>query len=93
MSQVEFNDFCNAHRADGYTEFLEKAWTPNLQLELHQHNFAVKARVVAGEMWLSHGGQDLHLGAGAEFALEVNVPHTERYGEQGALVWIARRYN
>ncbi|MEY2994261.1 MAG: hypothetical protein RL357_1196 [Pseudomonadota bacterium] len=93
MTQANYIEFCDRHRAEGYTEFVEKAWAPDLQLELHQHPFDVQARVVSGEMWLTHSQQEWHLSAGDDFALKANVSHTERYGAQGALVWIARRHH
>ena len=92
MTHNTFADFCDQYKAEGFTEFVEKPWAADLQLDTHQHNFDVKAHVVAGEMWLTHSGQELHLIAGDDFALAANVAHAERYGAEGAVVWIARRH-
>ena len=79
-------------QGQGYAETLEKVWDAGLSLDTHQHPFDVWARVVTGEMWLSHSGQTQHLRAGDVFSLSANVPHAERYGAQAVTVWIARRY-
>jgi quercetin dioxygenase-like cupin family protein len=61
-------------------------------LETHEHAFAVKALVVAGEMWLSAGGTTRHLVPGDAFELAAGAPHAERYGAAGATYWAARRH-
>ena len=60
-------------------------------LETHRHPFAAKALVVQGEMWLTVGDRTRHLRPGDTFELEPDVPHTERYGSEGATYWVARR--
>ena len=70
---------------------LEREWPPLTVLASHTHPFALKARVVQGEMWLSVGQEMQHLLPGDEFALERDVPHAERYGTEGATYWVARR--
>jgi quercetin dioxygenase-like cupin family protein len=60
-------------------------------LESHVHPFALRALVVAGEMWITVGDDVRHLRPGDEFALERDVPHAERYGPEGATYWVARR--
>jgi hypothetical protein len=49
-------------------------------VETHEHPFAVKAIVVAGEMWLTHDGATRHLRPGDRFELAAAAPHAERYG-------------
>jgi len=51
----------------------------------------VKALVVQREMWLVVGNDEQHLLPGDTFALERGVPHSERYGAEGATYWVARR--
>ena len=58
----------------------------------HEHPFAVKALVVAGEMWLSEGDSTRHLRPGDTFELAAAAPHAERYGAAGATYWAARRH-
>ena len=43
-------------------------------------------------MWLSVGADTLHLRAGQTFELDRAVEHSERYGAEGAVVWVARRH-
>jgi mannose-6-phosphate isomerase-like protein (cupin superfamily) len=78
--------------AQGFDEVIERHWDPDLALDTHTHPFALKALVVAGEMWLTVGGETRHLSAGDSFALERDVPHAERYGAEGATYWVARRH-
>jgi hypothetical protein len=85
------SEFTAQALAEGFDEVLERQWAALTVLETHTHPFALKARVVQGEMWLSVGQETQHLLAGDEFALERDVPHAERYGAEGATYWVARR--
>lgn len=91
MTQITFETFTAQARAQGFDEVLERKWPPSTVLESHTHPFAVKALVVQGEMWLSVGEDTRHLRPGDEFAVERDVPHSERYGPEGATYWVARR--
>jgi len=42
-------------------------------------------------MWLTVGSTVRHLVPGDTFTLDREVPHAERYGEEGATYWVARR--
>lgn len=79
-------------RAAGYDEVLAREWAPGQVVGRHTHAFAVRAVVARGEFWLTEGGQTRHLGTGASFELARDVPHAERYGPEGATVWVARRH-
>ena len=92
MSAVNFREFEADALAQGFDEVIERQWDPGVTLDTHVHPFAVKALVVAGEMWLTVGEQIRHLRAGGTFTLERNVPHAERYGSAGATYWVARRH-
>ena len=74
----------------GFDEIVVREWAPDLELATHSHAFAVSARVVRGEFWLTVDGSTRHLPAGQAFRLAQDVPHAERYGAQGATVWVAR---
>ncbi len=87
-----FESFAAESRAAGFEEVLERNWPPNTALDTHTHPFSVRALVVQGEMWLTVDGSTQHLREGERFALEQGVPHTERYGAEGATFWVARRY-
>jgi hypothetical protein len=91
-SFADFDAFAAAARAAGFDEVLERTWAPHLVLDTHTHPFAVRARVVRGEMWLIHAGAERHLVAGDDFELPARAPHAERYGPEGAAFWVARRH-
>lgn len=93
MALPSFETFSSAAKADGFDEVIERKWPPSTALESHTHPFSVKALVVAGEMWLKVGDDVRHLRSGDEFTLDREVPHAERYGEQGATYWVARRHS
>ncbi len=76
--------------AEGFDEVLVREWPADLVLETHTHPFDVSAYVERGEYWLSVDGQVKHLQAGDSFRLARDVAHAERYGQQGATVWVAR---
>lgn len=42
-------------------------------------------------MWLTEGDVTRRLGPGDTFRLHADAPHAERYGEDGATYWVARR--
>jgi len=75
---------------EGFDEILVREWAPGLELDTHSHAFTVSARVVRGEVWLTVDGGTRHIPAGQSFRLARDVPHAERYGPQGATVWVAR---
>ncbi len=91
MSDFSFPDFEARAKAEGFEEVLERKWAPDFVLDTHRHPFAAKALVVQGEMWLTVGDETQHLHPGDTFELEPDVPHTERYGREGATYWVARR--
>ena len=88
---MTFEEFTRQTRALGYQETLERHWEPRTVLDTHTHPFDAKAVVTQGEMWLTVADQTRHLRVGDGFELARDVPHAERYGEQGASYWVARR--
>ena len=91
MDQMTFEVFEANTRMQGFDEVLERRWKANTVLDLHRHPFALRARIVQGDMWLTVGSETKHLGPGDEFTLERDIPHGERYGADGATNWVARR--
>jgi quercetin dioxygenase-like cupin family protein len=91
MATLTYEQFEAAARAEGFDEMLVREWQPGQVLDTHSHPFAVKALVVRGEVWLTEGERVRHLRAGDGFELARDVPHAERYGEEGATFWVARR--
>lgn len=92
MSEITFEQFAADARAQGFDDVLVRQWAPDLVLDTHEHPFAVKALVVAGELWLTVGAEAAHLRAGDRFELGHGAPHAERYGAAGATFWVARRH-
>ncbi len=86
-----YPQFEAAARELGFDEVLERVWGPNTELQTHSHSFAVNALVTQGDLWLSCGSTTRHLQAGDRFELQHDEPHSERYGPQGAVFWVARR--
>ena len=91
MSQLDFETFRSQALSNGFDEVLERRWDPNVMVDRHSHPFALKAVVVQGEMWLTVGASTRHLVPGDEFELDRNELHSEKYGEEGATYWVARR--
>lgn len=91
MASLAFEDYQAQALGEGYDEVLIRSWPADLQIDIHTHAFALKARVVSGDMWLTVGAQTRHLLPGDEFELAADIPHAERYGNHGASYWVARR--
>jgi quercetin dioxygenase-like cupin family protein len=92
MNRTTFEAFESEARAEGFDEVVERKWPPSTALDSHTHSFSVRALVAQGEMWLAVGDEVHHLRPGDEFAIERGVPHSERYGAEGATYWAARRH-
>ncbi len=90
MPQTTFAEFESSARARGFDEVLVREWQPNQVVGQHTHPFGVDAQVVRGEFWLTCSGTTRHVRAGEGFELDREVPHEERYGAEGATVWVAR---
>jgi len=91
MSEITFEDFAACQRAKGFDAIVERKWGAKVVVEAHTHPFSVEALVVQGEMWLTVGNDVRHLTPGDTFTLGREVPHSERYGLEGATYWAARR--
>jgi AraC-like ligand binding domain len=86
-----FTDYETDLKAQGFDEVLERKYLPLTVIDTHVHAFAAKALVVEGEMWMTVDGNTRHLQAGGTFELDPQVAHSERYGSEGAIYWVARR--
>ena len=91
MPAQTFEDFATSARAAGFEEVLERVWGPGIELDAHTHDFDAQALVIQGEMWLTRDGVTQHLTNGDSFSVGRGVPHSERYGSDGATFWAARR--
>ena len=91
MNPTSREEFTAQAFAEDFDEVLEREWPALTVLETHTHPFALKALIVRGEMWLTVDKETRHLVVGDSFSLERDVPHAERYGQDGAVYWVARR--
>lgn len=92
MSLPTLDQFRAQALARGADEVLERAYKPNEVIATHTHPFDADAVVVKGEMWLAvEGGAERRLAPGDTFQLTRGTPHTERYGEDGAVCWVGRK--
>ena len=89
--QKSFSEFEAGAKAQGFDEVLERRWAPGQVVATHSHPFDANALVVEGEMWLQVGDQTQHIAAGGTFELARGTPHSERYGSEGTVYWVARR--
>ena len=86
-----FDAFLAEALACGSDETLVREWHPDSVTPIHSHPFDAEAVVVRGEMWLSEGTRTRHLEQGGTFRLSAGISHSERYGAEGATLWVARR--
>ena len=63
---------------------------PGGRLDIHSHDFEVKAMVLEGEITLEVDGRSQRFGPGEVFCLPAQQPHAERYGAAG-VVYLAGR--
>jgi len=93
---MSFEAFKQQALAEGFDEVLERTWEPGAVLDTHTHPFGVKARLTAGQMWLTQTdangkSQKRYLTPGDEFTVAREEPHAEQYGQEGATYWVARK--
>ena len=88
---MDFDTFADSMKQQGFDQVLKRIWAPGTTVEEHTHPFDAKALVVQGEMWLTVNGRTEHLLPGGTFELAAHLPHSERYGAEGATYWVARR--
>ena len=85
-----FEQFKAATMAEGFDEVLAREWEANHETPLHEHPFEVFGFIVKGEIWLTMDENPIHLHQGDTFRVPRYMPHQEKYGPQGASLWIAR---
>lgn len=90
--QPSFEEFRTQAEAQGCNEVLERRWAPDTVVGEHRHPFDVSALVVQGELLLTCEGRERQLRPGDRFNVGANVPHAERYGPEGAILWAGRRH-
>lgn len=91
MALPTFDAFRAEALARGCDEVLVRRWAPGTALAEQSHPFEAYALLVQGEMCLACEGAERRLVPGDRFHLQPGVPHSERYGPQGAVYWVGRR--
>lgn len=91
MNIESFEKFESEALAAGFEEALVREWAPHQVIAMHSHPFDASAVVTQGEMWLTCDGDTQYLTRGGTFDLPRGKPHSERYGPEGAVYWVARR--
>jgi quercetin dioxygenase-like cupin family protein len=86
-----FAEFKAQALAAGFDEVVVRRFPPHTHNIPHQHPFDAFVCVAYGELWLSQKGEIAHFKMGDAFNVEGNTVHEERYGSQGAIIWVARR--
>lgn len=82
---ASFEEFSSESRGQGFETVVERTRGQGAAVvDLHSHDFVAKALIVRGEMWLTVDGVTLHLTLGHAFQLASGVPHSGRYGREGA---------
>jgi hypothetical protein len=88
---MTFAEFEADARSHGFDVVVERQWGPRAVVGAHAHEFAAKALLVSGELWLTIAADTRHLRAGDSFEIGYAQPHSERYGDEGATYWVARK--
>ena len=86
-----FDEFRRRAIERGFDEVLERAGKADFVAATHTHAFDADVLVIRGEMWLGQDGVERRLLRGDTFQVPAGTPHTERYGHEGAVYWVARR--
>ncbi len=76
----------------GFDDVVVRDWTIGYTMGEHAHDYAIRALVVRGALWVKCGDRIQRCGVGELFALEPGEVHSEGAGAQGAMFWVARRH-
>lgn len=90
IRRLRFEDFKDEKLEQGYKEVLERRWEPNIENEMHHHEFTADGIVIQGEFWLTAEGKTQHLHQGDSFLVPAQVKHQEKFGAEGCILWVAR---
>jgi quercetin dioxygenase-like cupin family protein len=87
MTRDEFVDIL---KNEGFDEVATVMREPGV-METHTHPFEAKALILHGELHISQDGAERAYRVGDVFHLAANVPHSERYGPEGAQYLVGRK--
>ena len=90
--ELTFDQFESLMLAAGYDEVIQRTWPPHTRLDEHTHPFEANGIVVSGVMQLQvEDGPPRTLHPGDVYHVLAGIRHAETYGDDGAMVWAARK--
>jgi quercetin dioxygenase-like cupin family protein len=78
-------------RQDGYEGPLDRRMEAGQEVREHTHPFDARLLILEGEFILGRDGGTRRYGPGEAFEVPAGVPHTERFGPEGATYLVGRR--
>jgi len=88
---MEKDDFMKQLRDHGYADSSVKVWEPNLNADMHTHDFSVMLLVTEGVFELALEGGSTEYRPGEWCELPANTMHSERTGAAGAKGILAKK--
>jgi quercetin dioxygenase-like cupin family protein len=76
----------------GYTDIMLKEIEPNLNTEVHAHDFGAYACVVKGQFIVNYTKKEHVLNPGDFLAVDMNQQHSEKTFTYGATLIIGKKY-
>jgi len=77
---------------EGFDEVLARTLPAKQKLDAHNHPFAVKALVTAGQVTLGVGGELIVYRVGDVFSIDKGCEHSELYGDEGVSYMLGRKH-
>jgi quercetin dioxygenase-like cupin family protein len=76
----------------GYIDIMLKEIEPNLNTEVHAHDFSAYACVIKGQFILNDTKKDHVLNPGDFLAVDMNQQHSEKTFANGATLLLGKKY-
>jgi len=84
--------FENDLQRDGFEDIETKTVEGNKCVAEHSHPFDVRAKVLAGEITLTHAGLSRTYRAGDIFSMDAGCKHSEQCGPEGVTYTVGRKH-
>lgn len=84
-------DFLNSLKENGFPEPVLVEQPANGFLDIHTHEFEVRALIIEGSIEINSSGKPSYYCVGQEFHLAIKEPHSEKYGETGVKYLASRK--
>jgi quercetin dioxygenase-like cupin family protein len=89
---VKTRTFEDDLKRDGFADIETKSVESNKHVGEHSHPFDVRAKVLAGEITLTHAGASRTYRAGDVFSMEAGCKHAEQCGPAGVTYTVGRKH-